>query len=246
MDDESVSLWTLYRLIGAPVMATDLRASVSLVIAGLAAKGETVVNRIYHLDRGFERLEDKLSAVGADPKVDTEMKIIECTENSPFFSFDAYVGTFTLLVDAKGALASAGFGPRYIGGHPLAGAEVAGLDHARADLFEGATWYLTPNSETEGVLLERVHRFVTGLGATPISIDTPARGGNPDEAEETTLGETLEGPERSLPALVGNHVACDQLGALLDTLAPRERILQNSSANSKDTAKARASANPQG
>lgn len=61
--------------------------------------------------------------------------------------------------------------------------------------------------------------------ATPISIDTPARGGNPDEAEETTLGETLEGPERSLPALVGNHVACDQLGALLDTLAPRERLL---------------------
>jgi len=71
----------------------------------------------------------------------------------------------------KGALASAGFGPRYIGGHPLAGAEVSGLDHARADLFEGATWYLTPNSETEGVLLERVHRFVTGLGAKPIAID---------------------------------------------------------------------------
>src|SRR5579862_6695488 len=54
------------RLIGAPVMATDLRASVSLVIAALAAKGETVVNRVYHLDRGFERLEEKLSAVGAD------------------------------------------------------------------------------------------------------------------------------------------------------------------------------------
>jgi UDP-N-acetylglucosamine 1-carboxyvinyltransferase len=51
---------------GAQVMATDLRASVSLVIAGLAARGETVVNRIYHLDRGFERLEDKLSAVGAE------------------------------------------------------------------------------------------------------------------------------------------------------------------------------------
>jgi len=54
------------RLIGAPVMATDLRASVSLVIAALAAKGETTVNRVYHLDRGFERLEEKLSAVGAD------------------------------------------------------------------------------------------------------------------------------------------------------------------------------------
>lgn len=53
------------KLKGAPVMATDLRASVSLVIAGLAAEGETTVNRIYHLDRGFERLEDKLSGCGA-------------------------------------------------------------------------------------------------------------------------------------------------------------------------------------
>jgi UDP-N-acetylglucosamine 1-carboxyvinyltransferase len=52
-------------LVGAQVMATDLRASVSLVIAGLAAKGETVVNRVYHLDRGFERLEEKLGACGA-------------------------------------------------------------------------------------------------------------------------------------------------------------------------------------
>jgi UDP-N-acetylglucosamine 1-carboxyvinyltransferase len=50
---------------GAPVMATDLRASVSLVIAGLAAQGETIVNRVYHLDRGFERLEEKLGACGA-------------------------------------------------------------------------------------------------------------------------------------------------------------------------------------
>ena len=53
-------------LSGAQVMATDLRASVSLVLAGLAAEGETVINRVYHLDRGYERLEDKLSACGAD------------------------------------------------------------------------------------------------------------------------------------------------------------------------------------
>jgi len=53
------------RLMGAPVMATDLRASVSLVLAGLIANGETVVNRVYHLDRGYERIEDKLSACGA-------------------------------------------------------------------------------------------------------------------------------------------------------------------------------------
>jgi UDP-N-acetylglucosamine 1-carboxyvinyltransferase len=54
------------RLTGAPVMATDLRASVSLVLAGLAAEGETIVNRVYHLDRGYERLEEKLAACGAD------------------------------------------------------------------------------------------------------------------------------------------------------------------------------------
>lgn len=54
------------RLLGAPVMATDLRASVSLVLAGLAAEGETLVNRVYHLDRGYEELVQKLSAVGAD------------------------------------------------------------------------------------------------------------------------------------------------------------------------------------
>ncbi|WP_334129898.1 UDP-N-acetylglucosamine 1-carboxyvinyltransferase [Sneathiella sp.] len=54
------------RLVGAPVMATDLRASVSLVLAGLAAEGETIINRVYHLDRGYERLEEKLAACGAD------------------------------------------------------------------------------------------------------------------------------------------------------------------------------------
>ena len=54
------------RLVGAPVMATDLRASMSLILAGLAAEGETAVSRVYHLDRGYERLEEKLSAVGAD------------------------------------------------------------------------------------------------------------------------------------------------------------------------------------
>ena len=53
------------RLKGAPVMATDLRASVSLILAGLAAEGETQVNRVYHLDRGYEHVEEKLSAVGA-------------------------------------------------------------------------------------------------------------------------------------------------------------------------------------
>jgi UDP-N-acetylglucosamine 1-carboxyvinyltransferase len=65
LDGETATIDGIAKLRGAPVMATDLRASVSLVIAGLAAEGETMVNRVYHLDRGFERLEDKLSACGA-------------------------------------------------------------------------------------------------------------------------------------------------------------------------------------
>ena len=65
LDGETATIEGVERLKGAPVMATDLRASVSLVIAGLAAEGETVVNRVYHLDRGFERVEDKLARCGA-------------------------------------------------------------------------------------------------------------------------------------------------------------------------------------
>jgi UDP-N-acetylglucosamine 1-carboxyvinyltransferase len=65
LDGETATVEGQSRLKGAPVMATDLRASVSLVIAALAAEGETMVNRVYHLDRGFERLEDKLAACGA-------------------------------------------------------------------------------------------------------------------------------------------------------------------------------------
>jgi UDP-N-acetylglucosamine 1-carboxyvinyltransferase len=65
LEGETATIEGVDKLKGAPVMATDLRASVSLVIAALAAEGETMVNRVYHLDRGFERLEDKLSACGA-------------------------------------------------------------------------------------------------------------------------------------------------------------------------------------
>jgi len=53
------------KLQGAPVMATDLRASAALVLAGIAAEGETVVNRVYHIDRGYERMEVRLAALGA-------------------------------------------------------------------------------------------------------------------------------------------------------------------------------------
>jgi UDP-N-acetylglucosamine 1-carboxyvinyltransferase len=65
LDGETATIEGVKHLTGAPVMATDLRASVSLVIAALAAQGETMVNRVYHLDRGFERVEDKLARCGA-------------------------------------------------------------------------------------------------------------------------------------------------------------------------------------
>jgi UDP-N-acetylglucosamine 1-carboxyvinyltransferase len=66
LDGDVARIEGVKQLKGAPVMATDLRASVSLVIAGLVAEGETIVNRIYHLDRGFERIEEKLGRCGAD------------------------------------------------------------------------------------------------------------------------------------------------------------------------------------
>ena len=71
----------------------------------------------------------------------------------------------------KRAVLAAQADPRFVGGHPLAGAENAGVQHARADLFEGATWYLTPGAGTSGILYERLHRLLRALGAHPAAID---------------------------------------------------------------------------
>ena len=60
---------------------------------------------------------------------------------------------------------------RFIGGHPIAGAETAGVEHARATLFRGATWYLTPGERSSGVLYERLHSLLAGFGALPVAID---------------------------------------------------------------------------
>lgn len=68
LNGNSAMITGVDKLTGAPVMATDLRASASLILAGLAAEGETTVERVYHVDRGYERIEEKLSALGADIK----------------------------------------------------------------------------------------------------------------------------------------------------------------------------------
>ncbi|HET9074480.1 MAG TPA: prephenate dehydrogenase/arogenate dehydrogenase family protein [Solirubrobacteraceae bacterium] len=74
----------------------------------------------------------------------------------------------------KRQLARAQADARFVGGHPLAGAETAGVAHAREDLFDGATWYLTPAANTEGILLERLHRILSGIGARPVAIEADA------------------------------------------------------------------------
>jgi prephenate dehydrogenase len=71
----------------------------------------------------------------------------------------------------KTAVMAAHDDPRFVGGHPLAGGEAAGVDHAREDLFEGAVWYLTPGPSTTGVLYERLHRALNGIGARAVAID---------------------------------------------------------------------------
>ncbi len=74
----------------------------------------------------------------------------------------------------RDVIARLGSEPRFIGGHPLAGAETSGVENARADLFEGGRWYLTPTARTEGVLYARVQRAVADLGARPQAIDAEA------------------------------------------------------------------------
>jgi len=71
----------------------------------------------------------------------------------------------------KRAIVAALEDPRFVGGHPLAGAETAGVRYAREDLFEGATWYLTPTPTTSGILYERLHRLLRTLGARPVAIE---------------------------------------------------------------------------
>jgi prephenate dehydrogenase len=86
----------------------------------------------------------------------------------------AAAGPDTVVTDAgstKRDLVEAIDDERFVGGHPVAGAETAGVGNARADLFDGAAWYLTPRPTTSGILFERLHRLIVALGARPSAID---------------------------------------------------------------------------
>jgi prephenate dehydrogenase len=91
--------------------------------------------------------------------------------------------------------------PRFIGGHPLAGAETAGVEHARADLFQDATWYLTPTRGATGMLFERLHRLIRGLGARPTTIDAGTH-------------DTLLAAVSHLPHVFANVLVAQAAGAL--------------------------------
>jgi prephenate dehydrogenase len=90
---------------------------------------------------------------------------------------------------------------RFIGGHPLAGAETAGVANARADLFDGATWYLTPAQHTSGVLYERLHRVLVGLGARPTAVDAE-------------LHDRLMATVSHLPHVLANVLVSQAAGAI--------------------------------
>ena len=103
----------------------------------------------------------------------------------------------------KRAVVAAHSDPRFVGGHPLAGAESAGVEHARPDLFEGATWYLTPAAHTSGMLYERLHRLLHGLGARPIAIDA--------ETHDRILATVSH-----LPHVLANVLVSQAAGTLAD------------------------------
>ena len=105
-------------------------------------------------------------------------------------------------------VAALGTDERFIGGHPLAGAETAGVENARADLFEGARWYLTPTERSSGVLYDRLQRAVSGLGARPQAID-------PDSHDR--LMATIS----HLPHVVANALAAE---AAAELAADSERL----------------------
>ena len=124
------------------------------------------------LDRGCESVADALdgaeAAFVAVPVRALPLVVGEVLEAAPDDCVVSDVGS------TKRAVVAAHPDPRFVGGHPLAGAETSGLAHARADLFDGAAWYLTPSQNTSGVLYERLHRLLHALGAHPAAIDPEA------------------------------------------------------------------------
>jgi prephenate dehydrogenase len=111
----------------------------------------------------------------------------------------------------KAGVVEAASDRRFVGGHPIAGAETAGVEHARAELFQGATWYLTPTPASSGVLFERLHRFVAALGARPVAIDA--------ESHDRLLATVSH-----LPHVLANALVTQTAGALGEEQSALPRV----------------------
>ena len=149
---------------------------------GLAAR-ERLGAHVIGWNRSPAALDRALEMGAIDEAVGSIAEIGDADVAIASVSVDALAGAVRELCDllpgavvtdvgsTKQALVEAVDRAHFIGGHPLAGAESTGVAHARADLFDGATWYLTPRERTAGVLYERLAHFVAGLGAVPTAID---------------------------------------------------------------------------
>jgi prephenate dehydrogenase len=150
---------------------------------GLAARERLEAN-VRGYDRSPDALADALSAAAIDRACTSVAEAVDGADAAfvavPVGALRTAIGEVlarapsTCVVTDVGSTKRAVVGQsdeRFVGGHPLAGAESAGVGQARADLFDGATWYLTPTERTSGVLYERLHRMLSALGARPVAID---------------------------------------------------------------------------
>jgi prephenate dehydrogenase len=153
----SLSLAVRERL-GAHVAGHDVRADAArdaLARGAVDEIGETVAETVSGAEAVFV-------AVPVGSLAETVSEALEAASSDRVV---ADVGS------TKRAVVAANPDPRFVGGHPLAGAETSGIAHARGDLFEGASWYLTPGPDTSGVLYERLHRLLRAIGARPAAIE---------------------------------------------------------------------------
>ena len=157
-------------LIGGSI-ALAARERLDASVAGFDASGEAVQTALERgaLDRACGSVED----VVADAEVVFVAVPVRTLPETVGEALGAAARdcVVTDVGSTKRAVVAAHDDPRFVGGHPLAGAENAGVEHARADLFDGATWYLTPTSRTSGLLYDRLYRLLHALGARPAAIE---------------------------------------------------------------------------
>jgi prephenate dehydrogenase len=189
-------------LIGGSV-ALAARERVGATVAGFDRSSEAIETAAQRgaLDRGASSVEEAVAdaegvfvavPVGALPET-----VSAALAAAPQDCVVTDVGS------TKRAVVAAHADPRFVGGHPLAGAETSGVAHARPDLFEGATWYLTPTKQTSGILYERLHRLLHSFGARPTAIEP--------ETHDTILATVSHLPHVLANVLVSQ--AADALGA---------------------------------